>query len=177
MFVRFVDDCLTRFHGRMPRFRLSTNIDFAPLHVNRWLGVALDYHAQELRARILDYTDKLPYSIPRRVLSAEFIESLTLAGGIKIDGISSAHLPSLRSLHLSRSHIDNRMFQRLLTGCPLLEDLSVICLSPLSVIEVSNLDYLKRVAVVVSIRAPALAKFHISGIVHLKRDYSSLVVN
>ncbi|XP_031405877.1 uncharacterized protein LOC116214627 [Punica granatum] len=162
-FVRFVDDALMRSRDGMPRFRIFVNAEVAP-HLDRWLGMALDCHVEELSINIMS---DLPYSIPARVLSAEFIKSLTLTGGVKIDGISAVSLPSLRLLHLVYTLIDNQMLQRLLGGCPLLEDLSLSSCGLLSEIEVPNLHYLKRVTVagtgpeikVVSIKAPGLESF------------------
>ncbi|XP_031405394.1 uncharacterized protein LOC116214198 isoform X2 [Punica granatum] len=169
-FIRFVDDYLMRSH-EMPRFRLSARAtpEMAP-HVDRWLGISLDYHVKELSVNIFKVRQipgKFLYSIPARVLSAGFMKSLTLDGAVKIDGISTVNLPSLLSLHLSHSHIDNQMFRRLLGGCPFIEDLSVFCCSPLSEIKVLNLNHLKRMKMtsmrpdlkVVGIEAPGLERF------------------
>ncbi|OWM62955.1 hypothetical protein CDL15_Pgr020249 [Punica granatum] len=190
--VRFVDSALMRSRHGMPRFRLIVTLDMAP-HIDRWLGTALDYHVQELSLNItsngMDLFDDdlpaLPYLIPGKVLSCEFIKSLTLDSPVKIDRISSVSLPSLRSLHLLYSLIDNQMFRTLLGGCPLLEGLSVISCSPLSELKVSNLNYLKRVTVVscndpeinaVSIQSPSLESFSLKSEYGCDKDIG-LVVN
>ncbi|XP_031405313.1 F-box/FBD/LRR-repeat protein At4g26340-like isoform X1 [Punica granatum] len=162
-FVKFVDGALMRSREGMPRFGFFVNAELAP-HLDRWLGMALDCHVKELSINIMS---DLPYSIPARVLSAHFIKTLTLTGGVEIDGISAVSLPSLRLLHLVCTLIDNQMFQRLLGGCPLLEDLSLCSCGLLSEIKVPNLHYLERVTVagmgpeikVVSIEAPGLESF------------------
>ncbi|XP_031405402.1 FBD-associated F-box protein At5g60610-like isoform X2 [Punica granatum] len=185
-FVRFVDDALMRSCDGMPRFQVLATAEMAP-HVDKWVGMALDYHVEELSINICkveNFPGNLLYSIPKRVLSAEFIKSLTLSGDVKFDGISTVSLPSLRSLGLSHSHIDNQMFQRLLGCCPFLEDLTVGSCSLLSEIEVSNLSFLSRVMVmascwpelqVVRIEAPALESFRCYSPYLLKQDIGLIV--
>ncbi|OWM62954.1 hypothetical protein CDL15_Pgr020248 [Punica granatum] len=151
----------------MPRLRLYVTFDMIP-HVERWVDLALDYRVEELIVEILhNYLDKYQCPVPARVFSANFIKSLTLDGGIKVDGISAVRLPSLRSLQLWSANINEEMFRRLIGGCPVLEDLSVFCCYPLSEIEVSNLNYLKRARLgtglpdfkFVRIKAPGLERF------------------
>ncbi|PKI63533.1 hypothetical protein CRG98_016051 [Punica granatum] len=88
-FVRLVDDALMRSRDGMPRFRLNATVDMIP-HVDRWVGLALDNRVEELIIAIIyDSANKFQCPVPTRVLSAQFIKSLTLEGRIKADGISA----------------------------------------------------------------------------------------
>ncbi|PKI63538.1 hypothetical protein CRG98_016056 [Punica granatum] len=50
-FVRFVDDALMRSRDGMPRFQILATAEMAP-HVDKWVGMALDYHVEELSINI-----------------------------------------------------------------------------------------------------------------------------
>lgn len=52
-----------RSRNRMPGFRLYTSVEMVP-HVDRWAGMALDNHVEELSLTVLNpgcRSDSVPY--------------------------------------------------------------------------------------------------------------------
>ncbi|QHN75922.1 hypothetical protein HN51_053562 [Arachis hypogaea] len=123
-FDSYVNAILTQRNADYPiqNFRLTSHESSEDL-ILTWLDAVIGPHLQELYLRIgLMRAIKLPESIFTCVL----LKSLVLRHGIYLDNypeFPNVYLPSLKNLHLDPVDVDP---SKLLSGCPVLENLKLI---------------------------------------------------
>ena len=94
--------------------------------VQRWINNLASRKVEQLSLEM--HTDgcktyKSNLELPHRVFSCSTLVSLSLSG-VRIDPASSFQLPCLKKLDLYQVFYESDPFVRLLSGCPVLEDLS-----------------------------------------------------
>ncbi|CAA7015381.1 unnamed protein product [Microthlaspi erraticum] len=91
---------------------------------NLWVQVATSRHLRELEICVHSWENK--YILSSSVYTCKSLLILKLSGDILMDVPRMACLPSLKSLQLyDMRRVDDKSFQRLLSSCPVLEDLLV----------------------------------------------------
>ncbi|CAL9238520.1 unnamed protein product [Arabidopsis halleri] len=131
-FVRFVSQVL-RLRGcnrKLDSFSLTLNDEIDGGFTTRLVDYALDNALEKLKLSI--YGIRGDFLLSRRVFSQASLVTLKLAtnrGLIWINGddVASVHLPCLKTLWLDDVLVVNsEVFVRLLSGCPILEELVMI---------------------------------------------------
>lgn len=101
--------CLESYHKRL-----------TPNMVNLLVSIGVKNNLEELN---LNYFI-LEATLPSRLFNCQTLSILKLRGNINLNLPSSIHLPLLKVLHLDLLHfIDDESIMRLLSGCPVLEEL------------------------------------------------------
>ncbi|XP_018486613.1 FBD-associated F-box protein At4g10400 isoform X2 [Raphanus sativus] len=109
------------------RLELSNSI-IKPENINTWVATALSRSLSELDISLHDDTDppKFPNILPSDLFTCKSLAILKLAGEILLDVPGGVSLPSLKTLKLqSVRYFNEETLQRLLSNCPVLEDLVV----------------------------------------------------
>ncbi|XP_030930763.1 F-box protein At4g09920-like [Quercus lobata] len=106
-------------------FRLRCNSDCAPFHFDTWTRTAIARNVEELKLLIF-YSYGIHMGLPCSIFYCQTLVALELSGGIDLDPPSSFQLPNLKILRLLEIYYckDSSCFSWLLSGCPVLEDLS-----------------------------------------------------
>ncbi|KAL0848058.1 hypothetical protein Bca101_021305 [Brassica carinata] len=95
--------------------------------INMWVAIAVSHCLRELDIGYASYPDKsniLP--MPSNLFTCKSLVILKLAGGILLDVPRMVSLPSLKTLRLHKvKFLKDETLQRLLSNCPILEDLLV----------------------------------------------------
>lgn len=106
-------------------FRLRCNSDCPPFHFDTWIRTAIARNVEELKLLIF-YSYGIHMGLPCSIFYCQTLVALELSGGIDLDPPSSFQLPNLKILRLLEIYYckDSSCFSRLLSGCPVLEDLS-----------------------------------------------------
>ncbi|XP_030929302.1 F-box/LRR-repeat protein At3g26922-like isoform X2 [Quercus lobata] len=165
-------------------FCLTCHSRCDPLHLETWILTAIARDVQQLQLDIcLDgfikdefYSGEL-FVLPQSFFSCKTVVILELWNGIKVDPPSSFEFPSLKDLRLVHVFFRNGdCVQRLLSGCPVLQDLKLCSDSRSGLIRfdirVPTLKYLCLQFLTfepslpdykLAICAPALKCFHFDG--------------
>ena len=89
--------------------------------VNRWIGYAIESNVKELY--LFDYYPHGYYHVPDSVTAAKSTTELTISG-CKFESFhSDINLSSLKKLLLGDVYLDDQIFQTLIAGCPVVEDI------------------------------------------------------
>ncbi|MED6118453.1 hypothetical protein PIB30_002705 [Stylosanthes scabra] len=136
-FAEFISQVLARRRDRDTHtFRLSCSYNTdEDLHCDRflndWIHSVIGPHLQQFHVFLYPdpipdstYSDPSPcYNFPAGIFSCSSLVSLTLDGLISIENISSVRLPALRTLKVC---IDGALrIDKILSGCPVLEELTL----------------------------------------------------
>ncbi|CAH8280666.1 unnamed protein product [Arabidopsis lyrata] len=107
-------------------FQLHINTrGFKPGDIKLWLVIALSRHLRKLEIRYDPYSNK-PNILPSSLYTCKSLVTLKLRGSIRLDVPRRVCLPSLKTLQLLLDkYFDGESLQRLLSICPILEDLEV----------------------------------------------------
>ncbi|KAH0865090.1 hypothetical protein HID58_082301 [Brassica napus] len=107
-------------------FRLQMcNSRFKPESINTWVVVALSHCLRELDVLYEPYPAK-PNILPSNLYTCKSLVVLKLDGGILLNVPRMVSLPSLKTLELHEvKYSKGETLQRLLSNCPILEDLVV----------------------------------------------------
>ncbi|OWM62897.1 hypothetical protein CDL15_Pgr020191 [Punica granatum] len=179
-FLCFVDSATSKLlEQRIALRRLKiwatlVETDRSPALFDKCIGAALENGVQELDLKIYIKNHDWSYSVPARVFSSGFIKTLTLIGERLIAPLASIrtlYLNSLQSLKLCGTPINDQMLQKLLRGCPVLENLSLhrcrsltqIIISGLIKLRTLDLSHNHRGVNRVEIKAPGLETFEYSA--------------
>ncbi|XP_057950897.1 F-box protein At4g22280-like [Malania oleifera] len=127
-FVNFVYRVLAlRSSLHMNRFRLKCDVNDDDPHVNTWVSAVARCNVRELELK-LDVTNDLTKDTNLDLLPCDLLTCRTLAvlklevnGDLNVP--SDVSFPSLKTLHLKFLFLDYESFKRVLSGCPVLEDL------------------------------------------------------
>lgn len=115
---------LLRGASCIKRFSLQCGSDIDSFNLNTWVCAALTRGVEELDLSIL--SDQ-PVELPRRLFNCKELVVLKLYGGIFLDIPSWVHFPCLKILHLDNvGYPDSDSIQKLISGCPILEDLLLV---------------------------------------------------
>ncbi|CAH8268649.1 unnamed protein product [Arabidopsis lyrata] len=110
-------------------FRLvlsSTNLESESIKL--WVVIAVSHCVRELEIIYFSFPEK-PNILPSNLHTCKSLVILKLNGEILLDVPRMAFLPSLKTLQLqSVNYFNDESLQRLLSNCPVLEDLSVYLL-------------------------------------------------
>ncbi|KAL4619108.1 hypothetical protein ACB092_06G056100 [Castanea dentata] len=169
-------------------FRLTWYSPCSSFHLDTWIHVALARNVQQLHLEIyLDgrqddshvYGGKL-FWLPSGIFTCKTVVVLELSGGIVLNPPPSFQFASLKILRISKIRYESKnSIPTLLSGCPVLEDLSVVreCTDNVISFEI-NVHTLKRLHIEfksykpeppdynIEIHTPALEYFRFSG--HLR---------
>lgn len=107
-------------------FSLAVLFPCHPFHLHTWVDTVIEHNVQQLHLAIYHFDEKL-FEFPRCVFTCKTVLILKLRIDIVLDPPPSFQLPSLKILCLHKIlYRSNDSFSRLLSGCPALEDLTVI---------------------------------------------------
>ncbi|CAD5315743.1 unnamed protein product [Arabidopsis thaliana] len=130
-FVRFVDQVLRqRGNRKLDSFSLTLNDEIDGGFVTHLVDYPLDNGVEKLKLSIYDI--KGNFQLSSRVFSQATLVTLKLATNrsliwINGDDVAAAHLPCLKTLWLDDVLVaDVKVFVRLLSRCPILEELVMI---------------------------------------------------
>ncbi|KAJ0246922.1 FBD domain-containing protein [Hirschfeldia incana] len=114
---------------------------FKPESIKMWVPTALSHCVRELEILYYSYPAK-PNILPSNLYTCKSLVVLKLDGEILLDVPRMVSLPSLKTLKLIgvRYFNDHETLQRLLSNCPVLEDL---------VVDLFNYDTVEKLTVVV----------------------------
>ncbi|CAN7119357.1 unnamed protein product [Brassica rapa subsp. narinosa] len=105
---------------------LVTKYLFEVEDIAQWIHLAVSHHLQELRIKFR--SKQVSVSLPSSLYTSETLQRLTLINYLLRDVPVHVLIPSLKTLSLkfvTCSFSDKMSLQRLLSGCPNLEELSV----------------------------------------------------
>ncbi|KAF3597833.1 hypothetical protein DY000_02027303 [Brassica cretica] len=92
--------------------------------IRLWINLALSRHVRELHIHIRS-SKKGSLTLPSSIYTSETLQSLTFIKCVSLDVPVHVRLPSLKTLSLGFVTYADMSLQRLLSGCPNLEALSV----------------------------------------------------
>ncbi|XP_057950923.1 F-box protein At4g22280-like isoform X2 [Malania oleifera] len=127
-FVNFVYRVLLlRSSLHLNRFRLKCRVKHNDPHVKTWISAAVCRNVQELELK-LDISHDLTEDgnsglLPNDLLNCRALVVLKLDVNGDLNVPSDVSFPSLKILHLQSLFIDYDSYKRILSGCPVLEDL------------------------------------------------------
>ncbi|XP_050247516.1 putative FBD-associated F-box protein At3g50710 [Quercus robur] len=199
MFAHVVSSVLAQQEcGELQTFRLRWEIWSDGSHLDAWLGTAAARKVKELDLEILMYdSDVGNLKLPPSFFSCRTLVVLKLSGDIDIDididtPSLSFNFPSLKILHLveislpmpSIMYSQEHSFLRLLSGCPVLEDLSFtttdfsegeykLCVPTLKRLSFGETDF-NYSDYELEINAPALEYFEFYGDLRAIKFYEKL---
>ncbi|VYS68628.1 unnamed protein product [Arabidopsis thaliana] len=103
---------------------ITSNAHIKPEYIKRWIEIAVSHYVRELQ---IDYYSKTEILFPSSLFTWESLVTLKLNPVTLKDVPSRVCLPSLKTLQLEAESffIDGKYLQQLLSGCPVLEDLSL----------------------------------------------------
>lgn len=107
-------------------FRLELfNTRLKPENIKMWLVLALSHSLRELEIVYVSYPNRLNI-LPSNLFTCKSLVILKLGGRILLDVTRLVSLPSLKTLRLLKvKYFKDETLQRLLSNCPILEDLMV----------------------------------------------------
>ena len=137
--------------------------------VDRWLSFALESNVEELNLDFERFAS-VCYCLPQSVLLSKSLSLLSLHR-CKFDTSSTGglvNMSSLRKVCLVEVHMDNQFLQKLVVGCPVLEDMNLKWCYGLKGIELSCHHRLMAIGIEenrdlerVQLEAPNLCSVHI----------------
>ena len=137
--------------------------------VDRWLSFALESNVEELNLDFERFAS-VCYCLPQSVLLSKSLILLSLQR-CKFDTSSTGglvNMSSLRKVCLVEVHMDNQFLQKLVVGCPALEDMNLKWFYGLEGIELSCQHRLMAIGIEenrdlerVELKAPNLCSVHI----------------
>ncbi|XP_057950948.1 F-box protein At4g22280-like [Malania oleifera] len=128
-FVNFVYRVLAlRASSSMNRFRLKCEVNNDDPHVNRWISAALCRNVQELEIELCTFSYVFPRIqnsglLPYDLFTCRTLVVLKLDADCSLNVPRNVSLPNLKTLHLQSVLVEWDSFKRILSGCPVLEDL------------------------------------------------------
>ncbi|KAM7495149.1 hypothetical protein LguiB_029758 [Lonicera macranthoides] len=153
--------------------------------VGSWIKFAVKKKVKVLDLGILAHgssTTRFDYDLPNNVLTCDSLTELKLVS-IGLNEKSQVHMRLLKTLSLTTIVLSDAMIEQILSGCPLLERLSIIQCCGIRKLNCTS-TYLKNLMLVlgecslvtVEISGPHLSTLHISGFGHVDlKNLSSLV--
>lgn len=131
-FIKFLDRSLALHVGSDVRkfcLKLKLNKRYAS-HVDRWIGSAVTRNARELRLQFFWYDSSYAanirvYTLPSWLFKYDKLVLLDLCL-CKVEVPNRVCFSSLRVLSLTQIDLSNDLIKKLLPGCPLLEDLTIV---------------------------------------------------
>lgn len=122
------------------KFRYIENGSIEPEDIDFWVSLAIYKNVRELCLKLLSFAER-PTKLPSSLYICKSIVILTLKDEILVDVPGTVCLPSLKTLFLRRvTYSDENSLHRLLSNCPVLEDL---------VVERDEIDNLGKMSVIV----------------------------
>ncbi|KAH7842089.1 hypothetical protein Vadar_001382 [Vaccinium darrowii] len=124
-FVGFIYRVLDRV-SCLDKFRLKCCQSYDVSHVNAWVAAFIKYHVKELDLSVpLEHSTD--HVLPQDLFSCGTLVVLKLGTKFILNVPASVCLPSLKILHLDSVELsDEDSIKRLLLGCPVLDELSMI---------------------------------------------------
>ncbi|XP_075664534.1 F-box protein At4g22280-like [Castanea sativa] len=126
MFMKFVERVLALHDpSDIKKFSLSCNVQYDTSHISAWICSVVMHKVQELYLYLRNFQELL--ALPPCLFTCESLEILTLHMFHSLKLPSSISFSSLKFLALETVIFsDDHSTQQLFTGCPILEDLSII---------------------------------------------------
>ncbi|KAG2328965.1 hypothetical protein Bca52824_000145 [Brassica carinata] len=105
-------------------FRLELHSShFKPENISMWVSTALSHCLRELDITRVSHSSAKPIVLPSNLYTCKSLVVLKLKGDILFDVPGMFSLPSLKTLVISVRYLSEETRQRLLSNCPILEDL------------------------------------------------------
>nr|GMC76472.1 F-box protein At4g22280-like [Ipomoea batatas] len=124
LFMHFVQRVLQLRNASIEKLRLSCRVCFSASHVCMWLSSAIKNNVQELDLCL--FVEE-PFSLPSCVFYSKSLLVLKLEMNCTLELPDSISFPCLRTLHLCLvTFPDDSSTQRLFSGCPVLQELTVL---------------------------------------------------
>jgi hypothetical protein len=92
--------------------------------VNRWIGYAIECNVKELHLLVCWYPHGF-YNVPNSVMAGKSITELKVWGCKFKPFHSDINLSSLKKLLLRDVYMDDQIFETLIAGCPVVEEINV----------------------------------------------------
>ena len=126
MFMKFVERVLALHDpSDIKKFSLSCNVQYDTSHINAWICSVVMHKVQVLKLYLRNFQE--PLALPPCLFTCESLEVLILHMFHSLKLPSSISFSSLKFLALEKVIFsDDHSTQQLFTGCPILEDLSII---------------------------------------------------
>ncbi|KAL8105214.1 hypothetical protein AgCh_029127 [Apium graveolens] len=133
-FVKFVERVLFFHDGRsVDKFCLSSSSGVCAIQFYTWVSAVVPCHLKELEVNSprIRHTDMLStkfwqVDMPWSLFTCKTLTTLKLSGGSVLNLPTRVCLPVLKILHLSSViYVDDASIQKLISGCPVLEDLDI----------------------------------------------------
>ncbi|KAK7850877.1 putative f-box protein [Quercus suber] len=126
MFMKFVERVLALHDpSDIKNFSLSCNVQYDTSRINAWICSVVEHKVQELDLYLRNFQE--PLALPPCLFTCESLEVLVLHMFHSLKLPSSISFSSLKFLALEKVIFsDDHSTQQLFTGCPILEDLSII---------------------------------------------------
>ncbi|MED6185823.1 hypothetical protein PIB30_060790 [Stylosanthes scabra] len=124
-FIDFVDSLADEHNvPHVEKFKLESSV-CGEETLTRWISSAVGPHLKELDLCLCVYRDDYPETcdLPQRVFTCPSLESLVLTYRIYLDSLPDVCLPSLKNLELDIIYVN---VEKVLSGCPVLENLKIV---------------------------------------------------
>ncbi|XP_057732185.1 F-box/LRR-repeat protein At4g14096-like isoform X2 [Arachis stenosperma] len=124
-FVDFVDNVVAQHKvPHVEKFKLECSVCGEDT-LTRWISSAVGPHLKELDLCLCIYRDDYPETcdLPQSVFTCASLESLALKYRIYLYSLPDVCLPSLKNLELDTIYVNP---EKVLSGCPVLENLKLI---------------------------------------------------
>ncbi|KAL3507588.1 hypothetical protein ACH5RR_032970 [Cinchona calisaya] len=171
VFPSGIDSTLQRYHehkNSIDSLELTLPSFCPPVFVNRWIQIAAENGLKILELFI--GRDSCCSILPQSVFEAKTLVELSLGIlDLKPHVINSIRCNNLRKLSLLEVDLDDMVFGRIMSSCPLIESMTVFRCVGLVNIKVTKLNKLREFLVVlkrsgcVEVGAPSLEEFICSG--------------
>ena len=171
-FINAIDSALKLYKHSLDKLKLSLDLDLiGSLMTESWIDAAVERKVRHLDLCFLRLSKRLDhlYHLPVKVFSARTITDLCLDNcRLEICGDTNIDLPGLRKLCLRRIRCqgDEQPIQKLISSCPLIQDLETSFCSRMERLLVSGLANLQRLSIIncyelesIKIDAPSLQYF------------------
>ncbi|KAL3507589.1 hypothetical protein ACH5RR_032971 [Cinchona calisaya] len=170
-FIQCIDSTLQKYHehkNSIDSLELTLPSVLQPDYVNRWIQIAVENGLKSLE--LFMSRDSCCSILPRSVFEAKTLVALRLGKlQLKPYVINSIRCNNLTKLSLSEVDLDEVMFGRIMSSCPLIESMTVCCCVGLVNIKVTKLNKLREFSVFqrgsgcVDVGAPSLEEFICNG--------------
>ncbi|EYU30193.1 hypothetical protein MIMGU_mgv1a021686mg, partial [Erythranthe guttata] len=185
-FLSTVEKTLQRYCDQricLEKFQLSMSLDYSDLKsiwfLEKWIQALTNMGVKEFRLSIYSKDSRRTtgrVKLPSVVFEAEFLQDLHVEG-FMLDrttierNILSKHL---KKLHLEKVNIEDRIFEKIITSCPLIETLSLESCKRLRNIKANNLLRLKKFSFSSSFDEKCSIEIHPASLETIKIEYADV---
>nr|XP_011463345.1 PREDICTED: uncharacterized protein LOC101299670 isoform X1 [Fragaria vesca subsp. vesca] len=114
--------------------------------LEHWVGLATENNIIKELGLHIHTRGRNVYNFPRKAFASDTLTGLRLQS-CKLDPSCAIKLPHLQKLYLRDCNVDKQRMQNIISSCPLIEDLRLICCTGLKFLQLLGLLKLDRVEV------------------------------